>query len=105
MPLANVTGIVSSFLVELSDRREIFIERDAIAPGTGLSGVETCLKARSGWPADRLAGNRSIDVRTAIGESIKVWREIQWVAMRAAGVPTLLIRKKDDDVWLLFSTH
>ena len=41
-----------------------------------------------------------IDVSTEIGHSIEIRRDIQWIAMRAASVPALLVREEHDHVRL-----
>ena len=43
MPFADVAGIVAGLGVVLSDGLEGFVERDPVAPTSGLGRVETCL--------------------------------------------------------------
>src|SRR5579859_103379 len=99
MPLADIASIVASGAEVMGQRMSLCWQRDVVAIAAGRRRVNSRLHDRAGRATDGLAGKHRGEMRAAYGETIKVGRQLERVAMQAGGIPALLIGEKDDDIW------
>ena len=104
MPLADVSGVIAGVAEIMRQRAALARQGNAIAVAAGFGGVHPRLKAGARRTANRLAGDRVVDVRARAGQPVEVGRQVQRVAMNAGRVPALLVGEEDDDVGA-FSSH
>ncbi len=98
VPLADVGRVVAGLAEVVRQGAAVVGKGNGVAVTARGGGVEPCLQAGACRAADRLAGEGAGHVGVRPGDAVEVWRQVEGVAVKARGVPPLLVGEEHDDV-------